>query len=248
MPGIFIGTSGWNYDHWKDRFYAGVSRADRLRHYAGRFNSVEVNATFYRLQKPATLGRWRDETPARFRFAIKGNRYLTHNKRLKDPHHSVALERSNACPLGDKLAVVLWQLPGNLAKDVERLSGFLESLHAWRDVRHAVEFRHPSWFDDETAACLDAHDVANCQSDAADWPMWTTVTTDLVYIRLHGHTRTYASAYSGKALAAWAASIRQWHRAGRSVHVYFDNDAEGAAPRDAARLRRLLERKKASAA
>lgn len=241
MSGLFIGTSGWNYDHWKNKFYAGVKRAAWLRHYAGKFNAVEVNATFYRLQKPETLRRWYDETPEDFRFAIKGNRYLTHNKKLKDPEESIELERNNARALERKLAVVLWQLPGNLHKDIQRLRTFARSLLTWDDVRHTIEFRHRSWFDRETAACLEEFGIANCQSDAADWPMWTAVTTDLVYVRLHGHTRTYASAYRHDALQRWAGSIKAWRRTGHPVHVYFDNDGEGAAPRDALKLGALLE-------
>lgn len=240
MDGLFIGTSGWNYDEWSSGFYAGVKRRDRLAYYAGCFDTVEVNATFYRLQKTETLERWREETPGDFRFAIKGNRYLTHNKKLNDPAEPIDLERRNARPLGDKLAVVLWQLPGNLEKNLERLSRFCEALRAWDDVRHAIELRHTSWFDNESAECLDAHGIANCQSDAADWPIWPAVTSDLVYIRLHGHTRTYASRYSTAALKRWAASISQWRCAGNTVHVYFDNTAEGAAPNDARKLRELL--------
>lgn len=241
MSALFIGTSGWNYDHWKDRFYAGVKRRDRLRHYAGQFNAVEVNATFYRLQARGTLRNWRDQTPREFRFSIKGNRYLTHNRKLKDPAGSVALERDNAGPLGDRLAAVLWQLPGSLEKNTDRLRGFCAALRGWGEVRHIIEFRHPSWFDDETAACLDEYGIANCQSDAADWPMWSAVTTDLVYVRLHGRTRTYASGYATGSLKKWAAAIERWLKDGRQVHVYFDNTSENAAPRDAAKLKSLLD-------
>lgn len=239
MSRLFIGTSGWNYDEWKDDFYAGVKRADRLGHYARQFNAVEVNATFYRLQKAGTLERWRDETPRDFQFTIKGNRYLTHNKKLKDPREPVELERRNARPLASRLAVVLWQLPANLQKNIVRLQDFCRTLSKWRDVRHAVELRHTSWFDEETAQCLTDNGIANCQSDAADWPMWEAVTTDLVYIRLHGHTRTYASRYSKASLERWAAAVSRWRREGRTVHVYFDNTDEGSAPKDAAKLRSL---------
>lgn len=240
MSQLFIGTSGWNYDHWKDGFYQGIKRNDWLRYYAEQFPAVEVNATFYRLQKADTLARWRDATPEAFRFTIKGNRYLTHNKKLTDPADSVAIEREHARPLGNKLAVVLWQLPGNLEKHIERLEGFCRALAGWPEARHAVEFRHASWFDEETQHCLAAHGVANCLSDAADWPMWSAVASDLVYVRLHGHTRTYASAYGTGNLRNWAESIRQWQREHRQVHVYFDNDAEGAAPRDALKLAKLV--------
>jgi uncharacterized protein YecE (DUF72 family) len=240
MPELFIGTSGWNYSEWKQGFYAGVKRRDWLQHYAQRFDAVEVNATFYCLQKRETLAHWREQTPEHFRFAIKGNRYVTHIRKLKEPLESIELERDNARPLGPRLTVVLWQLPGSLPRDMSRLRAFCQALLQWRDVRHAIEFRHASWFDYDTAACLDQHGIASCQSDAADWPMWNAVTGGLVYIRLHGHTRTYASRYSSANLERWAAAITRWRSEGKSVHVYFDNTAEGAAPRDAGKLRSML--------
>lgn len=241
MSGLFIGTSGWNYDHWKNRFYTGIKRKDWLWYYAGQFDTVEVNASFYRLLKPETLKRWREQTSDRFRFALKGNRYLTHNKKLKDPAASIELERDNARALGRKLSVVLWQLPAHMKKDIGRLQAFCEALSRWSKVRHAIEFRHPSWFGNETAQCLRNCNIANCQSDAADWPLWTAVTTDLVYVRLHGHTRTYASAYRKSTLMKWAEAVVGWRKEDRIVHVYFDNDAEGSAPEDARKLKRLVE-------
>jgi uncharacterized protein YecE (DUF72 family) len=238
--GVLIGTSGWNYDHWKSSFYSGVKRKDWLRHYAEQFNAVEVNATFYRLQKKQTFERWYDETPPDFRFSLKGNRFLTHNKKLNDPLQSVARERECAIGLREKLAVVVWQLPGTFTKHIDRLQPFVEALKQWDDARHAIEFRNSSWFDDEVATCLNEHKVANCRSDAADWPMWDKVTTNLVYVRLHGHTRTYSSSYSSIALIGLSSEIRKWRQQKRTVHVYFDNDAAGAAPADAKRLTRLL--------
>lgn len=237
---VYIGTSGWNYPRWRDGFYRGIAQKEWLAYCARHFSAVEINASFYRLQSAQTFARWRDATPRGFRFALKANRYLTHNKKLADPVASIALERERAAALGDKLAVVLWQLPGNYHKHLDRLQGFLEALQGWSEVRHALEFRHRSWFDDEVAECLSQWRVAVCQSDAADWPLWDRVTTDLVYIRLHGHTRTYASAYSRAALRRWAQRLREWSAQGCSVYVFFDNDAEGAAPYDAMALRALL--------
>jgi uncharacterized protein YecE (DUF72 family) len=236
----FIGTSGWSYEGWRPSFYGPLPKVHWLRFCARQFTGIEVNATFYRLQRTETFARWRSQTPAGFRFAIKANRYLTHTRRLKEPVAPVQLERDRARALGDRLAVVLWQLPATLHRDLGRLHGFLRALRRWRRVRHAIEFRHVSWFDDEVAALLQRHRVAVCLSDAADWPCWDTVTTDLVYVRLHGHTATYASGYSGQALRRWAVRIRQWTRQGRDVHLYFDNDAFGHAPRDALRLLALL--------
>jgi uncharacterized protein YecE (DUF72 family) len=233
---IYIGTSGWNYGSWKNDFYEGTPRKNWLKFCAARFTAIEVNATFYRLQSKETFRRWRDETPRDFRFTIKGNRYLTHNKKLADPLPAIRLERERAMGLGDKLAVVVWQLPHNFHKHLDRLEGFCRTLGKWRCVRHVIEFRHESWFDDEVSACLRKHDIAVCQSDAADWPLWDAVTTDLVYVRLHGHDVTYASDYSETQLRDWSGKIRRWHREGREVHVYFDNDALGYAPFNALRL------------
>jgi uncharacterized protein YecE (DUF72 family) len=232
----YIGTSGWNYSGWKTGFYAGVAQRNWLRFCAERFTGIEVNGTFYRLQRRSTFERWRDETPVHFRFAAKANRYLTHNKKLNEPEQPIQRERELATGLGEKLAVVVWQLPRNFKKHTDRLERFADALGQWPEARHAVEFRHASWFDEEIAACLRAHRVAVCLSDAADWPMWEAVTTDLVYVRLHGHTRTYASPYSETLLEHWAGRAYQWLQEGRDVHVYFDNDAEGAAPWDALRL------------
>ncbi len=236
----FIGTSGWNYPAWRAAFYRGVPQRLWLPFCAEHFTAVEVNATFYRLQRLETFARWRAGTPSDFRFAIKANRYLTHNRRLAEPLPSIRLERDRAAGLGGKLAAVLWQLPRNFHRDVGRLERFARALRCWRTVRHAVEFRHETWFDEEVAACLREHRIAVCQSDAADWPLWNAVTTDMVYVRLHGHTVTYASGYADRALKAWATRCRRWLDEGREVHVYFDNDALARAPIDAMRLLHLL--------
>jgi uncharacterized protein YecE (DUF72 family) len=246
-PPARIGTSGWSYPGWRHDFYAGVPQRNWLAFCAAHFTGIEVNATFYREMKPSTLARWRDETPADFVFAIKGHRFITHVKRLADPADSVARQHRAVAALGDKLAVMLWQLPGTFGKNMARLHEFLGSLDAWPEVRHAVEFRDTSWFDDEVAAALARHRAAVCISDAADWPMWEAVTTDLVYVRLHGHERTYASAYSDKQLRSWARRARRWLTEARAVHVYFDNDSEGAAPCDAMRLLGMLSGQKAAA-
>lgn len=231
-----MGTSGWNYDAWRAVFYGQRPKNEWLGFCARHFSAIEVNATFYRLQNRETFERWRAETPPDFRFAIKANRYLTHNKKLKDPLSPIRIERERALGLGSKLAAIVWQLPHNFRKNVTRLDSFTRALWNWRRVRHAIEFRHESWFDEDVAACLREHRIAVCQSDAADWPLWNAITTDLVYVRLHGHTVTYASAYSDAELRAWARKARRWLKEGRDVHVYFDNDAFGHAPRDALRL------------
>lgn len=238
---LCIGTSGWAYEAWAGGFYAGVPRANWLEHYARHFDAVEVNATFYHAVKPATFAGCRAATPRGFRFAIKAHRYLTHIRRLAFPRASLLAQRDAAAPLREKLAVVLWQVAAGLQRDRARLERFLAQLDAWPRVRHAVEFRHPSWFDDEVGGLLAAHRVAAVQSDAADWPRWDAVTTDLVYVRLHGRRATYRSAYSRRELGLWAGRIRRWRGEKREVHVYFDNTDAGHALENALTLRSLLE-------
>src|SRR5262249_20839700 len=151
----------------------------------------------------ATYERWRDETPPGFRFALKGHRFVTHYKRLRDCAESIIRLRDQASHLGDKLAAVVWQLPSNFAIDLGRLDDFLGALQRWR-TRHAIELRHRSWFVQEVAARLRTAGVAVCLGDAPDFPMWREVTADFVYVRLHGHTRKYASSYSAASLQRWA--------------------------------------------
>jgi uncharacterized protein YecE (DUF72 family) len=241
-PSLYIGTSGWSYSSWRAGFYAGVRQSDWLLHCAEHFTALEVNATFYRHLAPGTFERWQHDTPASFRFALKGHRYITHQKRLRVTTENIDKEREHAEPLGEKLAVMLWQMPSSLACDMDRLALFIEALNGWPQVRHALEFRHASWFNGEVAACLAQHKMAVCQSDAKDWPLWDAVTTDLVYVRLHGHSRTYFSNYYEAALASWAERARQWLQEGRNVHVYFDNTDAGHAPFNAQRLIEMLAR------
>jgi len=240
MAELRIGTSGWLYDNWKQWLYRDVPRKEWLERYAATFNAVEADGTFYRLQRASTFEDWKQRTPDDFRFAIKGHRYVTHRKRLEHSEDSIILGRDNARPLGAKLAVVLWQIPPNLKKDLERLDEFCRALGRWRSVRHAFEPRHPSWFDHEVRDRLAEARVAICLSDAADWKLWDAVSTDLVYVRLHGHTRTYASSYARSTLRRWADRIEGWLAEDHDVHVYFDNDSEGAAPKNALDLMSLM--------
>lgn len=245
MARLLVGTSGWNYPEWKDGFYAGVPRRRWLAHYAEHFFAVEVNATFYRTMKASTLERWRDDTPDGFRFAIKGHRAVTHVNRLADVGDAIERQRDGLGPLAPKTALVFWQTPARLAKDIELLDAFAAQLEDWPEVRHVVEFRDPSWLDDATVACLHARGVASAISDAARWPRFDAITTDLAYVRLHGRPETYKSAYGEAALEGWAKRVRTWLSEGLEVHVYFDNTMQGAAPKDAARLCDLVARNEA---
>lgn len=238
---LFLGLSGWNYADWKDGFYAGVPRRLWLEHYAEHFAAVEVNATFYRRQKPTTFEAWAARTPPGFTFTLKGHKWATHYKRLLEPEQTVPHLGEAAEILGPRLGALLWQLPGNFKADLPRLDRFCAVLRAeYPRIPQIMELRHETWFTDETAALLAAHGVSHCMSDAADWPLWHAVTASPVYIRLHGHDETYVSSYAGAYLADLAERIRAWLANGQDVHVYFDNTAAGAAPRDAARLAGLL--------
>jgi uncharacterized protein YecE (DUF72 family) len=260
MARAWIGTSGWVYASWREHLYGGAPVRRWLEIASRTFGALEINGSFYTQIKPETYARWRRETPDDFRFALKGHRFVTHYKRLRDAGASIARLRDQARGLGDKLAAVVWQLPSRfaidspqrfallrapaepgLSIDLPRLDDFLGALEAWPDVRHALELRHRSWFVPEVADRLRAARVAVCLSDAPDFPMWREVTTDLVYVRLHGHTRKYASQYSAASLARWAADVRGWVGEGRDVHVYFDNDGEGHAVHDALTLRALVD-------
>lgn len=265
MGEIRIGVSGWTYDGWRGDFYpTGLPRRAELDYLAERMGSVEINGSFYSLQRPTSYAGWRDQTPDDFVFAVKGGRYITHMRRLRDVEAPLAnFFASGVLELGRKLGPLLWQLPERLEYDAGLLAAFFELLprtvgevaalarrhddklasersvtrtpHGLSDqrVRHALEFRHASYCTDEALALLRAHDIACVVSDSAGrWPTADAVTSDLVYVRLHGHTELYTSGYSGRSLDRWAERCRGW-AADADVVVYFDNDAKGFAPWDA---------------
>ena len=241
---IFIGTSGWVYRTWRAHLYGKIPMRRWLATASRAFDTLEINGSFYTQISEVTYARWYAETPADFRFALKGHRFVTHYKRLRDCRDSILRLRDQSAPLGDKLAAVLWQLPSHFPLDLERLADFLRALRAW-PIRHTLELRHASWFIPAVADRLrDAH-VGVCLGDAPDFPMWRAVTSDFVYVRLHGHTRKYASRYSLASLRRWAASARAWAASGHDVFIYFDNDAEGHAVRNARELRAMIAKQEA---
>lgn len=233
-----IGTSGYSYDEWKDGFYRDVPKSRWFDHYVDCFDTVEINATFYRLQSEKTLRNWIEKTPENFVFTAKGHRFITHTKRLKNAAETIPRSRDNIGPLAEKLDVIVWQLPEKFRRDDDRLRNFCEVLdQRWSEIRHTFEFRHHHWFDDDIASILSDHGHTACLSDAPDWPMWRhTEMADFVYVRLHGHTRLYSSQYSSSTLDRWADDMERWRNDGRDVYVYFDNTAESHAPEDALRL------------
>jgi uncharacterized protein YecE (DUF72 family) len=238
---LHIGTSGWFYDHWTGPFYPeGLHAAERLAYYAERFSSVEINTSFYRLPGAGIAAQWRDSVPAGFVFSAKASRYITHMKKLKAPHETVPPLLQSIDPLGERLGPVLFQLPPGWRANPVRLESFLGSLD--RKHRYVFEFRDPSWFDRNILRLLEKHDAAFCIYDLGGQvsPKW--VTTDFVYVRLHGPTAAYQGSYDTRTLTGWAGAISSWNRQGRAVYCYFDNDQHGYAAIDALRLKRMLEK------
>jgi uncharacterized protein YecE (DUF72 family) len=236
-PRLCVGCSGWQYRHWKGGFYpADLPQRDWLAYYARRFETVEVNNSFYRLPEAGVFAAWRTRTPAAFMFAVKASRFLTHMKKLKDPEEPVSRLFSRARELRNKLGPVLYQLPKQMPKNFDRLQTFVLALPP--RIRHAIEFRHPSWYDTDVLRLLREHRVALCLHDMPDSLAPREVTAPFVYVRFHGPTGRYDGAYPRKSLRGWATWLKS---ARRPAFVYFNNDVGGHAPRDAASLKSMWE-------
>jgi len=239
MSELRVGTSGWQYRHWKGRFYpAELPTARWLEYYARFFDTVELNNPFYRQPELRTFERWRRAVPDGFVYAVKLNRFITHIKRLRIEQDGVERSYGTMAGLGPKLAVVLVQLPPRMKFDLERADRFF-SLVARRRRRHALEPRDASWFGEDALAFLRRRKVALVIGETQHWPTHIAVTADFVYLRFHGPERRYGSSYDDAALRSWAERIRGWRAEGRDVFAYFNNDEMGYAPRNALRLREL---------
>ena len=236
---VYIGTSGWHYKHWRGPFYPdGIRPNGMLDFYLRSFDTVELNNTFYRLPTVDAVRQWRESTPPEFLFAAKGSRYLTHMKKLKDA--ALAVEKYFALLdlLGDKLGVVLFQLPPFWECDTARLEEFLPVLPAGR--RYAFEFRNPTWHNDAVYRILERHNAAWCCWDLAGFQSPILVTGDSAYVRLHGPGGPYQGSYSDEALRKWAERIQQWRTGLQAVFFYFDNDIGGFAVANALTLKRFV--------
>lgn len=239
MAGIYIGTSGWHYKHWIGTFYpAKTPPSKMLAYYLQFFDTVELNNTFYCLPKKTALENWRTSTPPHFLFAAKGSRFITHMKKLKDPELALTRYLEAVDVLGDKLGPILFQLPPNWEPDAARFEHFLGALP--RHHRYAFEFRHPAWDAPIIYALLAQYRAAYCIFDLAGYQSPLHVSTDLVYIRLHGPGGKYQGSYSDEALRAWARRIHSWRGEGKAVYVYFDNDQAGYAAFNAIKLKEFL--------
>ncbi|HZZ85960.1 MAG TPA: DUF72 domain-containing protein [Anaeromyxobacteraceae bacterium] len=238
MGPVRVGTSGYQYRHWRGVLYpAGLAQRRWLAWYARYFDTVELNATFYRLPRPEAVDRWRDEVPEGFRFAVKGSRYLTHMKQLRDPEAGLARFLAPVERLGDKLGPILWQLPARLAPDPGRLDAFLSALPS--RLPRAVEFRSDRWYTREVCAVLDRHGAAFCEHDLVE-ARPPRLTGSFRYLRFHGATGRYQGRYGEEALRRVARDLSRHARGREEAWVFFNNDVHGHAVRDAAALRRLL--------
>src|SRR4030042_6201513 len=242
---LFIGTSGYNYPHWWNGVFYPPDLPQRrwLEFYAEHLDSVELNVSFYRLPKKETFEGWYHRTPQGFLFAVKGSRYITHIKRLKDCREPLSLFLDHASPLKEKLGAVLWQLPPRFKFKKERLEKFcvlLSTLPRSKLHRHAFEFRDESWLCPEAFRILEDFGFAFCIAHGSGLPFIEKITSNFVYLRLHGGEVLYGSNSFDKELKQWARKIQNWRKKGKTAFVYFNNDAYDFAVKDALSLKKWM--------
>ena len=244
-----VGISGWRYAPWRGDFYpTGLAQKRELEFASRRMATIEINGSFYSLQRESSWASWYATVPDDFVFSVKGGRYITHMLRMKNAGQAV--ERffaQGVFALGDKLGPILWQLPERVTFEAETVDAFLALLPRHTPdghlLRHAMEVRSSTFVTPEFFRVLDEHGVASVIADTAGtWPLIEHVTGDLVYVRLHGDTELYASGYTDEALDAWATRCLGWLTEGRDVFVYFDNDIKVRAPYDAMALAERIRR------
>jgi uncharacterized protein YecE (DUF72 family) len=239
MARCWIGTSGWNYPHWRGRFYpADLSTSHWLGFYAQRFSTVEINSTFYRLPKPETFEGWQRQAPAGFVYAVKASRFITHIKRLLAPETTVGRFIEHARHLGPTLGPILYQLPPRWRCNLERLDAFIAVLST--NLVQVFEFRDPSWLVDPVFERLAAHNLGFCIMSLPGFDCPVCATASVVYIRMHGSQVLYGDKYSRAELRTWAEHITRFLGEGRDVYVYFNNDAWAYAVENAMELREMV--------
>jgi uncharacterized protein YecE (DUF72 family) len=236
---IHVGCSGWVYRHWKGGFYpADLPQKRWFERYAQDFDTVEINASFYRVPVASTFDGWREKAPPGFRYAVKANRFMTHMKKLIDCEAPLVEFLDLARRLGPTLGPILYQLPPNLHKNLGRLEAFLEQLPD--DLEHVVEFRHASWYDEDVLALLDRHGIGFVTHDLVGLlaPRWASGRT--AYARFHGTGGKYHGRYSDQVMLGWADWLVEQLAAGRSAWAYFNNDIGGDAIEDARTLKSMV--------
>ena len=241
MPKYRIGCSGFLYESWKGAFYPeDLPHKKWLSFYQEKFNTVELNVTFYRLLKKEAFERWYKETPPEFTFCLKGSRFISHVKKLKDVELPLSTFFNVTAPLMEKLDVILWQLPPNLKLNIKNLEDFIKNLKQY-PVRHVFEFRHKSWLSKRVFKLLSAANIALCMADWPDFIDDLPVTADFVYIRRHGEGGNFSTNYNPEQLKHDAKRIKEYLKQGKDVYFYFNNDAFAYAPKNVIELRTILE-------
>lgn len=236
---FYIGTSGWHYKHWLGRFYPHKLKAsEQLDYYLNFFDSVEINNSFYRLPPCDTFTKWKGSTPPEFQFSVKASRYITHMKKLNEAEEALDVFLNNAGCLDEKLGTILFQLPPGWKLNLDRFQSFLEALP--KDQRFVFEFRNTSWYTEEVYQLLVEHHCAFCIYELAGHQSPAKVTTDFVYVRLHGPGDKYQGSYTPEALQLWANTLIDWSTQGKDVYVYFDNDQQAFAAFNALTLKEMV--------
>ncbi len=234
-----IGCSGWYYDHWRGLFYPeALPKTKWLQFYAQRFNTVELNNSFYHLPSEKAFVTWKESTPNNFTFAVKVSQFITHIKRLRNLNSAVENFLSRACLLQSKLGPFLYQLPPNMKRNDKILESFLSSLP--QEYQHVFEFRHESWLNNSVFKILRRYNASLCIFDMPDFTCPPVITGDIVYVRFHGSTNLYSSCYSDKELSQWAEKIIQLKKRAKTVYIYFNNDAEAFAVKNATILTEFI--------
>lgn len=245
LSSVKTGTSGWHYSHWQGVFYpASIKEPDFLGYYAQHFDTVEINNTFYRLPSLETLRVWYESVPDDFLFAVKASQFITHRKKLTDPNTSIVLFFDRIAILAHKLGPILFQLPPQWHVNIERLSEFLKVLP--KGYRYVFEFRDPTWFIAEVYELLSQHHAACCLYNLGDENTPEVLTTDFVYIRMHGPKGLGRGNYPANTLAQLATAYTHWAQAGKQVYCYFNNDESGYAVSNATALKQMLVTSKPS--
>lgn len=236
---IRIGCSGWNYRHWRGRFYSESLPVKRwFSFYTEHFDTVEINNSFYRLPKPATVDGWRKQAPDGFSYAVKANRYLTQAKNLRDCEEPMARMMASFSHFGSTLGPILYQLPPHLSVDHERLAKFLQIMP--KGTKPIFEFRHPSWYRDDIFTLLERHDAGLCVHDMAGSVSPRLALGQTAYVRFHGSEGKYWGRYPKPTLIEWAEWMQEQAHNGRTVWVYFNNDPEAQAINDALSLKTII--------
>lgn len=235
----YIGTSGWVYNHWREVFYPqGLAQTKWLEFYNRHFSTVELNNSFYRLPSEKIFAAWRERSSPDFVYAVKVSRLITHLKKLRNAEEALGNFLSRAQILGEKLGPLLYQLPPNMPRNDGVLEAFLGLLP--RELRHVFEFRHESWFSEDVFALLIEHGAGFCTYDMPGLTAPLVATADFAYLRFHGSTGLYGSGYTNAELAEWARRIGELGQSLKAVYIYFNNDAEGFAIRNARAMRDML--------